>query len=550
MPITFIDIERQKSWRIAVFFIFLVVLYFMITFALFISFYEIFSIGFIYKNIFHNTRLIAAVFAFSAVTASIHFFLSSSNAVHYIKNNLGAAHPDPEDRIHKRLTNVMDEIHAVTGKRIEITPLVVPSLSMNALSAVDLKGNAIIAITEGLLSRTSRPQLEAVMAHEAFHILSGDCLESTVAASIFGIPSAAIEKVRMAMEGRLYFSPAFVFAWLMVKAGLLLNMFISREREYRADAGAGRMTRDPLALAEVLHMLSRTWRGAGHLGMGLEMLCIMNTSSSSLDESDGWIANLMSTHPPVKKRISILLNMARASISDLRDNVIIPDSKDTCRGCASLFYALDNTHQWQGPYSLLELAAIPWLTTNTWMSKDGQKVEKATQVPLINALFRERLVREEKSISPYMCPSCRHLLVKKAYEGTSVYQCKFCGGVLVDNRKLPRIIARTDGKFSDRIKSLSKTTLRKNQLDRIARNRGKVNNKNIPLIPCPKCNDNMMRTFYSNAYLLELDRCTVCGVTWFDYNELEMLQCMIENKMASTPLPVDVHYNNETIPSV
>ena len=120
----------------------------------------------------------------------------------------------------------------------------------------------------------------------------------------------------------------------------------------------------------------------------------------------------------------------------------------------------------------------------------------------------------------------------------------------MDNRKLPRIIARTDGKFSDRIKSLSKTTLRKNQLDRIARNRGKVNNKNIPLIPCPKCNDNMMRTFYSNAYLLELDRCTVCGVTWFDYNELEMLQCMIENKMASTPLPVDVHYNNETIPSV
>ena len=43
----------------------------------------------------------------------------------------------------------------------------------------------------------------------------------------------------------------------------------------------------------------------------------------------------------------------------------------------------------------------------------------------------------------------------------------------------------------------------------------------------------MMRRFYSLAYLIEIDRCTYCGLTWFDKDELEMLQCVIENKMTT-----------------
>jgi Zn-finger nucleic acid-binding protein len=43
----------------------------------------------------------------------------------------------------------------------------------------------------------------------------------------------------------------------------------------------------------------------------------------------------------------------------------------------------------------------------------------------------------------------------------------------------------------------------------------------------------MLRTFYSLAYLIEIDRCNVCNITWFDADELEMLQCVIENKMTA-----------------
>ena len=121
----------------------------------------------------------------------------------------------------------------------------------------------------GLLSRLTRPQLEAVVAHEAYHVLSGDCIEATVATSLFGMYASAIEKFQSFSEGRAFFSPAFILAWLLLKLSYILNMFISREREYRADAAAVRITRNPLALAEALHLLSRNWRGIGFIGAAL-----------------------------------------------------------------------------------------------------------------------------------------------------------------------------------------------------------------------------------------------------------------------------------------
>jgi heat shock protein HtpX len=315
MSITFIDIERQKSWRIITIFSVLIVLYFVISFTLAVSFYQLFPVGFSSMKIFSpESPFLIVVLISSVIIATMHFCLSSLNAVAY---GLPALTPDTEDEIHKQLINIVDEIQIASGRRINIQCLIIPSLSVNALSAADLRGNAIIAITEGLLSRISRAQLETVIAHEAYHILSGDCLETTIAASLFGIPSDAIEKVSTVSDGRIFLVPTFLFAWLLVKISCLLNMFISREREYRADAGAVRMTRNPLALAEVLYMLSHRWKGIGHIGAGIEMLCIMNTSDSILDESDGWFADLMSTHPPVNKRIKILLQMAHTGISTL-----------------------------------------------------------------------------------------------------------------------------------------------------------------------------------------------------------------------------------------
>jgi heat shock protein HtpX len=539
MSITFIDIERQKSWRIVIFFSVLIMLYFLISFSLAASFYPLFPFGgFSMKLFFQEPSFLIVVFISSVIIASIHFCLSSLNAVSYIKKSLPALAPDTEDEIHKQLINIVDEIQVASGRKMNIQCLVIPSLSVNALSAVDLRGNAIIAITEGLISRLSRAQLEAVIAHEAYHILSGDCLETTIAASLFGIPSAAIEKVSSASEGRIFLVPAFLFAWLMVKVSGLLNMFVSREREYRADAGAVRMTRNPLALAEVLYMLSHRWKGIGHIGAGIEMLCIMNTSDSILDESDGWLADLMSTHPPVNKRIKILLQMAHTGISALTGKMDEDENRKLNEGPENMFYALDNKYQWQGPVTIMELAVLPWLAADTWICNNSNALAKASQIPLSDVILRRRFASDAESASGYLCPSCRNPLIPTTYEKTKIYHCRFCGGSMVDDVKLPRIIVRKDVKYSERINALSRTTLSENQIRILLRNKNRFTNENINFLLCPKCKSRMNRTFYSMAYLLELDRCSYCGISWFENDELEILQCMIDNRMASTPLPL------------
>jgi heat shock protein HtpX len=485
VPLTFIDIEKQKTWRIGIFFLILLFMYFCVTLALVQGILLfIFPFHFIRTGsllLLERPFYLLAIFGFSLIIAAVHFWFSASNAVKSVIVNLGAVAPDPDDGIHRRLMNIMDEIHVVTGTTRKIQCMVIPTLSMNALAVADLNGNSAIAITEGLLSKLTRSQTEAVLAHEAYHILSGDCMEATVATSLFGMYAAMIEKLQdFGDEDRRGIYPAFLIFWFLLKLSQMLNMFISREREYRADAASVRMTRDPLSMAEALHLISRNWRGSGLIASGLEMLCIINPQEIELDESEGFWANLMSTHPPIQKRIDILLKMVRMSRRDLE-----------------------------------------------------KKRELETEDQSIKEIFKIRLNQAGKELSGFRCPSCKQALFEIPYEETKVYQCHYCGGTLVENTKIPRIIVRRQKECTERIKSLAKAVMIDNQRKlSLKKLKGTVID-NRPLTACPKCQNPMLRTFYSLAYLIEIDRCSICNITWFDPDELEMLQCLIENKITA-----------------
>jgi heat shock protein HtpX len=543
MPLTFIDIERRKSWRIGILFIVLVLLYFVVNLAVYAILYSFihFSLFDFSGGIIPEISHLLVVFAFSLIIAIIHFSTSTYSAVKYVKKDLGALNPDSEDGIHRQLMNILDEIHVVSGNKVKISGLVIPTLSLNAMSMVDLKGNAVIAITEGLLSRISRAQLEAVMAHEAYHILSGDCLETTVASTLFGIPSSVMENIKRVYSepSRLYDPriaiPAFmlfIIIWILVNLGHLLNLFISREREYRADAGAVRMSRNPLALAEVLYFLSRNRGGAKFIGEGLENLCIVSPAARRLEEKESWFSDLFSTHPPIRKRIRVLLNMARSSISELGKRWEKTVSVDERKPAHELFYALDGKYMWQGPFPLAELLALPWLSTMTWVSGGGKEVNKASEIPLLNSFFSHRVREEGENPSGYICHTCRTPLEKRSYEKTSVHQCRYCGGILVDDSRIPRIIARKSVRYSERIRALARATQSENQKRPYGWKRKTADLKVVPLLDCPKCGNRMRRVYYTYAYLVEVDRCSLCGVTWFEHDELEILQCLIDNRMA------------------
>jgi len=526
MPLTFIDIERQKNWRIALFFAVLLLVYLAVL-AL---------IGAVILGVPIDMAPRFWVFAGAAAlfAAGIHFWFAAYDTVNSVLRSLDARPPDREDDIHRVFTNVIEEIHVVTGSKRTMQCAVIPSLALNALAAEDLKGNALIAITEGLLSRLTRPQIEAVVAHEAHHILSGDCLETTVAASIFGTLSSALEKVCYTSENRRSSVPAFFLAWLLLQLGYLLNLFISREREYRADAASVRMTRNPLALAEALHLLSRSWRGAGFIGSGFEMLCIVNPRATALDETEGFVPDLLSTHPPLRKRMDILLAMARVNVAEL-------DAKSERKSTAGQqapgksYFAMSPRQQWEGPFSLQDLTTLPWLSPLSWIAPGKARTpDRAWKDPLINAYFLQKLNGSEPAPNGYTCPTCNQPLITATYEGTRTYPCSFCAGTLVENARIPRIIARTgrDRPCPERVTALARTALRENQSRMIYQKAGDKSAATLRRLACPKCKNPMLRGFYSQAHLIEVDRCSYCGLTWFDKDELEMLQCMIGNRLA------------------
>lgn len=527
MPLTFIDIERQKTWRIAAFFGVLVLIYLAVVAVL----------GAAFAPFFLSTpaRFWSVLFPLAALIAGIHFWFSASDAVTDVVRSLDAQPPDPDDHVHRMLSNVMEELHVVTGNKRTIRCTVIPSLSLNALAAADLKGNALIAVTEGLLSRLTRPQVETVVAHEAHHILSGDCLESTVAASLFGPLSSALENIRIS---RGFAVIAVLVAWILLQLGYFLNMFISREREYRADAAAVRMSRNPLALAEVLHLLSRSWRGAGFIGSGFRNLCIVNPQATVMDESEGFLADLLSTHPPLRKRIDILLGMARVPVSDLEERAARSAAKPSE---SAAYYALNPGHEWEGPFTVGELAGLPWFGPLTWISlKKGAAADRAWKDPAVSGLLLARLSEPERSEgSGLLCPTCGQPLRTADHEGSRAFRCAFCAGTLVRTDHIHRIIARTSraNPCTERINSLARAMLRQNRSKGLLRVHTGPAAAAAPKLACPKCKNPMYRGFYSLSYLVETDRCSYCGITWFDRDELEMLRCMIENRLVSAAGP-------------
>jgi Zn-dependent protease with chaperone function/Zn-finger nucleic acid-binding protein len=436
--------------------------------------------------------------------------------------------PDPDDGVHRRLMNVMDEILIASGGRKRISCKVIPTLSLNALAVTDLKGGAVIAISEGLLSRLTRPQIEAVMAHEAYHVLSGDCLEASLATSLFGMYASAVEKLNAVVREDIRAFPVFMLFWLLHKLGAIVSMFISREREYRADAGAVRMTRNPLALAEALNLISGRWTGAGFISDGLEMLCISSPDADIHDESEGWWDDLLSTHPPIRKRIDVLLMMAHASASVLEKNGRTRRPAEAAE--EALYFAHDPENLWQGPFRLSELATFAWFSPLTWITKElGGAPERAASIQSLNGLFRGRITGD--GAGGMRCPVCRQPLVPESYELTTVNRCFFCHGVLVDNEKIPRILARSETECTERLRSLIHAVTADHQRS-LAIRKSRVKERNAEeATRCPKCGREMFRTFYSYAFLVELDKCGICRMTWFDPDELEMLQCLVENRI-------------------
>ena len=174
--------------------------------------------------------------------------------------------------------------------------------------------NAAVAATTGIVSLLSERELRGVMAHELAHVKHRDILTSTIAATLAGAISAlanfALFFGGRSQDGR----PAnplvgIVVALIAPLAAALIQMAISRAREFEADRGGAEISGDPLALASALGKIDAYARGihfpTAEAHPATAQMMIMNPLAG------GGTDTLFSTHPKTAERIARLEAMAR-----------------------------------------------------------------------------------------------------------------------------------------------------------------------------------------------------------------------------------------------
>ncbi len=171
--------------------------------------------------------------------------------------------------------------------------------------------HAAVAVTTGILQLLDARELRAVLAHELSHVTHRDILTSTITASIAGAIST-LANFGLFFGGRDddQRNPLFALLVLLLApiAAMLIQLAISRGREYEADRGGAELSGDPRALADALAKIDRYAQGlpleAAETHPATAHLMIINPLSG------GGIAGMFSTHPPTAERIQRLLAMA------------------------------------------------------------------------------------------------------------------------------------------------------------------------------------------------------------------------------------------------
>jgi heat shock protein HtpX len=190
---------------------------------------------------------------------------------------------------------------------------ILPSAAPNAFATGRSPQHAAVAVTDGILRIMDEAELEGVLAHELSHVLNRDVLISTVAATIAGAISMLANIAQWGMmfggsrdeEGRGTNPIAMILTIILAPlAAMLIQMAVSRSREYQADASGARLTRNPLGLASALGKLDQASRVVQmDANPATAHLFIVNPLTGRS------LMNLFMTHPPIQDRIARLRSM-------------------------------------------------------------------------------------------------------------------------------------------------------------------------------------------------------------------------------------------------
>lgn len=190
---------------------------------------------------------------------------------------------------------------------------VIENDSPNAFATGRNPEHSAVAVTTGILRILNKQELEGVLAHELSHVLHRDILISTVAAALAGAITMLASWARFSLffgrddeEGGGNIVSVILFSMVAAFAAMLIQLAISRSREYLADEGGARLAGDPLFLAHALRRLET--------GVARNPMEDANPSTAHMFIVNPFTAKgvlaLFSTHPPLEERIRRLEDMA------------------------------------------------------------------------------------------------------------------------------------------------------------------------------------------------------------------------------------------------
>lgn len=283
------------------------------------------GLGFFMAEYYGNPNILYFFIIFSVVMNVTSYWYSDKialklNHARQIKrparNAEGFALAGEEDNI--ELWNIVENLSIASG-------LPMPKLyimeepSPNAFATGRDKKHAVVCVTTGLLQILNKSELEGVIAHELSHIGNRDILLSTVVVVLVGFVSIVADMFLRSTfwgigrsrdndnkAGSIMMLVGIVFSILAPIFATLIQLAVSRKREFLADASGALITRYPEGLASALEKISKNSTKMKYANKATAHLFIADPFNSRKNFGQK-VANLFSTHPPTEERVKALL---------------------------------------------------------------------------------------------------------------------------------------------------------------------------------------------------------------------------------------------------
>lgn len=263
------------------------------------------AVGFFFSQYYGNPNILYFFVLFSIGMNIISYWYSDKIVLSMSR----AKQIKKEDNF--ELWNIVENLSITAGLPMPRLYIIEDS-APNAFATGRNKQKAVIAVTTGLLQILNKNEIEGVIAHELSHIGNRDILLSTVVVVLVGFVSILADIFLRPMifsggrrddrGGGILMLVGIILSILAPIFAVLIQLAISRKREFLADASGALLTRYPEGLASALEKISQNSRPMKYANKATAHLFISNPFSAQK------VSNLFATHPPTQKRINALLN--------------------------------------------------------------------------------------------------------------------------------------------------------------------------------------------------------------------------------------------------